>query len=141
MIKTKIEPGFFIEKEIHTTPDMAASRFHGSSPRVLSTPSLITFMQTTCADLMAPFLDKGEMAVSTKLEMSHLASTPIGMKITIKAEIIRIEGKQISFKVQAFDEAEKIGEGFNDMYIIDEDRFKRGIRRKLEKKQIQAEGI
>ncbi len=140
-MKSKLEPGMFIEKEILTTPDMAASRFHGSSPRVLSTPSLITFMQTTCADLMAPFLDKREMAVSTRLEMSHLASTPIGMNITIRAEIIRIEGKQIFFKVQAFDETEKIGEGFNDMYIIDEERFERGIQRKLEKKQIQAESI
>lgn len=138
-MKSKLESGMFIEKEIHTTPDMAASRFHGSSPRVLSTPSLITFMQTTCADLMAPFLDKGEMAVSTRLEMSHLASTPIGMNIIIRAEITRIEGKQVYFKVQAFDEIEKITEGYNDMYIIDEERFERGIKRKLEKKQIKAE--
>jgi fluoroacetyl-CoA thioesterase len=138
-MKNKLETGMFIEKKIHTTPDMAASRFHGSSPRVLSTPSLITFIQTTCADLMAPFLDGGEMAVSTRIEMSHLASTPIGMTITIRAEIIKIDGRKIYFKVGASDEIEKIAEGYNDMFIIDEDRFERGIKRKLGENQIRAE--
>lgn len=133
VMKNKLEPGMFIEKKIQTTPDMAASRFHGSSPRVLSTPSLVTFMQTTCADLMAPFLDKGEMAVSTKIEMSHLASTPIGMTVTIRAEVIRIDRNRFYFKVQAFDEMEEIASGYNDMFIIDEERFERGIKKKLER--------
>ncbi|MGE5398646.1 MAG: thioesterase family protein, partial [Ignavibacteriales bacterium] len=107
-MKDKLQAGMFIEKKIHTTPEMAASRFHESSPRVLSTPSLLTFMQTTCADVLAPFLDRGEMAVSIKIEMSHLASTPIGMTITIRAEVIRVDGRRIYFKVEAFDEMEKI---------------------------------
>ncbi|GBD39915.1 Fluoroacetyl-CoA thioesterase [bacterium HR37] len=130
-MKNKLQEGMFVEKRIQTTQEMAASRFHESSPRVLSTPSLITFVQTTCADLMAPFLEKGEMAVSTRIEMNHLASTPIGMTVTIKAEIIKIEDKRIYFKVEAFDEVEKIASGYNDMYIIDEERFERGIKRKL----------
>ncbi|MGH7806649.1 MAG: thioesterase family protein [Thermodesulfobacteriota bacterium] len=132
-MKNKLEPGIFIEKRIDTTPEMAASRFHENSPRVLSTPSLIAFMQTSCADLMAPFLDKGEMVVSIRIEMSHFASVPIGMDIIIRTEVIKIEGSRIYFKVQAFDEMEQIASGYNDMYVIDEDRFERGIRRKLEK--------
>ncbi len=132
-MKNKLEPGMFIEKKIDTTPEMAASRFHENSPQVLSTPSLIAFMQTSCADLMAPFLDKGEMVVSIRIEMSHFASVPIGMAIIIRTEVIKIEGSRIYFKVQAFDEMEQIASGYNDMYVIDEDRFERGIRRKLEK--------
>lgn len=111
---------------------MAASRFHENSPQVLSTPSLITFMQTTCADLMAPFLDKTEMVVSVRMEMRHLASTPIGSTITIRAEIDRIEGNKVYFRIDAYDEIEKIADGYNDMFIINEERFERGIRRKLE---------
>lgn len=132
-MKDKLQAGMFIEKKIHTTPEMAASRFHESSPRVLSTPSLLTFMQTTCADVLAPFLDRGEMAVSIKIEMSHLASTPIGVTITIRAEVIRVDGRRIYFKVEAFDEMEKIAQGYNDMFIIDEERFERGIKRKVGK--------
>jgi predicted thioesterase len=138
-MKDKLQAGMFIEKKIHTTPEMAASRFHESSPRVLSTPSLLTFMQTTCADVLAPFLDRGEMAVSIKIEMSHLASTPIGMTITIRAEVIRVDGRRIYFKVEAFDEMEKIAQGYNDMFIIDEERFEKGIRRKIGKVQAQID--
>ncbi len=138
-MKDKLQAGMFIEKKIHTTPEMAASRFHESSPRVLSTPSLLTFMQTTCADVLAPFLDRGEMAVSIKIEMSHLASTPIGMTITIRAEVIRVDGSRIYFKVEAFDEMEKIAQGYNDMFIIDEERFEKGIRRKIGKVQAQID--
>ena len=132
-MKNKLEPGMFIEKRIETSPDMAASRFHESSPRVLSTPSLITFLQTTCADLMAPFLDEGEMAVSTRIEMNHFASTPIGMAITIRAEVKEIDRNRIFFQVQAFDEMEEIASGYNDMFVINEERFERGIKRKLER--------
>jgi len=130
-MKPSFEPGMFIEKRIDTKPDMAASRFHDNSPQVLSSPSLITFVQTTCADLMAPFLDKGEMVVSTRIEMSHFASAPIGSAITVRAEIIKTQGSTIYFKIDAYDETEKIASGYNDMFIIDEDRFARGIERKL----------
>ncbi len=140
-MKDKLQAGMFIEKKIQTTPEMAASRFHESSPRVLSSPSLLTFIQTTCADLLAPFLDTGEMAVTIKIEMSHLASTPIGMPVTIRAEVIRVDGRRIYFKVEAFDEMEKTAQGYNDMFIIDEERFERGIKRKWEKTQMQASEV
>jgi predicted thioesterase len=132
-MKSRLEPGMFIEKKILTTPEMAASRFHESSPGVLSSPSLITYLQTTCADVVAPFLENKEMAVTVRMEISHLASTPIGMNIKTRAEILRIDGRRIYFKVEAFDEVEKIAEGYNDMFIIDEERFERGVERKLEK--------
>lgn len=131
-MRASFEPGMFIEKRIVTTPEMAASRFHKSSPQVLSSPSLITMLQTTCADLMAPFLDKGEMVVSTRIELSHFASVPIGSELLVRAEIIKSRGSTIYFKIEAQDEAERIASGFNDMYIVDEERFIRGIERKTE---------
>lgn len=130
-MRKSFQAGMFIEKKIETKPEMAASRFHENSPRVLSSPSLITFMQTTCADLMAPFLDPAEMVVSVRMEMNHLASTPIGSTITVRAEIDRIEGNKVYFKIDAYDDVEKIASGYNDMFIINEERFERGIRRKL----------
>lgn len=131
-MRWSFKEGMAIEKKIETKPEMAASRFHDNSPRVLSSPSLITFMQTTCADLLAPYLDKTEMVVSVRIEMSHFASTPIGSTITIRAEIEKIESNKVSFKIDAYDEVEKIADGYNDMFIINEERFERGIKRKLE---------
>lgn len=130
-MRQKFEPGILIEKRIKTSPEMAASRFHKSSPQVLSSPTLITFMQTTCADLLAPFLEESEMAVSVRIEMCHLSSTPIGMDINIRAEITKIDGKNVDFKVEAFDEIERIAKAFNEMYIIDKERFAKGIKRKI----------
>ena len=134
-MRKSFQTGMFLEKKIKTTPDMAASRFHGNSPRVLSSPSLVTFMQTTCADLMAPFLDKTELVVSVRIEMNHLASSPIGSELNIRAEIIKIEYDKVYFKIDARDEFEKIASGYNDMYIINEKRFERGVERK---KQLEA---
>lgn len=83
-------------------------------------------------------MEASEMAVSTKIEMNHLASTPIGMPIIIRAEIIKIEDKRIYFKVEAFDDIEKVASAYNDMYIIDEERFERGLKRKIGKTQAKA---
>jgi len=129
-MRKKLETGIFIERNIKTSPEMAASRFHKSSPQVLSSPTLITFMQTTCADLLAPFLEEGEMAVSVRIDMSHLSSTPIGMEIKIRAEVNTIDGRNVNFKVEAFDEIERIAKAINEMYIIDKERFAKGIKRK-----------
>lgn len=136
-MRKRLEPGIFMEKSIKTSPEMAASRFHKSSPQVLSSPTLITFMQTTCADLLSPFLEESEMAVSVRIEMSHLSSTPIGMDINLRAEIIKIDGNNVNFKVEAFDEIERIAKAYNEMYIIDKERFEKGIKRKtaMEKKK------
>lgn len=131
-MKKKFEKGMFIEKSVITNEEMAASRFHGSSPHVLSTPSLVGFMQSTCADLMAPFLDGNEMVVSVNIELSHIASAPIGSKITVRAEIEKIREREIVFKTEAFDESEKIAYGYNEMFIIDKERFARGVNRKKE---------
>ena len=131
-MRKSFEPGMFIEKRIETKPEMAASRFHQNSPQVLSSPSLITFVQTTCADLMAPFLDKGEMVVSIRIELSHFASVPIGSELLVRAEIIKTRGSTIYFRIDAYDDSEMIASGYNDMYIVNEDRFARGIERKIQ---------
>ena len=140
-MRPSFEPGMFIEKRIETKPEMAASRFHANSPQVLSSPSLITFVQTTCADLMAPFLDKGEMVVSTRIELSHFASVPIGSELTVRAEIDKCESSTIYFKVDAYDDAEKIASGSNDMYIVNEERFARGIERKIQSGTKKAKSV
>ena len=64
-----------------------------------------------------------------------------GMSVTIRAEIVRVDGRRIYFKVEAFDEMEKTAQGYNDMFIIDEERFERGIKRKWEKTQTQVSEV
>jgi predicted thioesterase len=60
------------------------------------------------------------------------------MDVRIRAEIVRIEGRKVSFKVEAFDEVEKTSEGYHDMFVIDKERFDRGVAKKWEGSQISA---
>ena len=72
------------------------------------------------------------MVVSIRIEANHFAPAPIGSEILIGAEITKIEDREVLFKVEAFDQDEKIASGQNDMFIIDKARFEKGIKRKLE---------
>lgn len=131
-MKDRLKVGTFIEKKFNTTQEMSASRFHVSAPRVVSTPALAGFVQTACVELMDPFLDEGELAVSTRVETSHFSPAFIGSVLKIRVEVIRIDGRNVYFRVDIFDEKEKIASGYNDMFVIDEERFERGVKRKMD---------
>jgi predicted thioesterase len=66
------------------------------------------------------------------VDVKHLAATPMGMKVTAKVELVLVEGKRLEFKVEAFDEKEKIGEGTHGRYIINQDKFISKAEEKVE---------
>jgi len=70
-----------------------------------------------------PHLGEDSATVGLSLNVKHLAATPVGMKVTAAAELIGIEGKKLTFKVEAYDEQEKIGEGIHERYIIKLSKF------------------
>ncbi len=125
----RLEKGMFVEEEVPTDASMAADRFHEKSPRVLSTPSLIGIMQSACADVMAPFLNPDEMVVSIKIEMSHFGAVPAGTPVILKTSVAEVTDRQVVFSVEAFDGNHTIASGRNHMFIIDRERFEKGIER------------
>ena len=68
-------------------------------------------------------MPEGYATVGTQVNVSHISATPLGMKVWAKAELIKIKGKALTFKVEAFDEVEKIGEGTHDRFIISLEKF------------------
>ena len=72
---------------------------------------------------LAPYYEEGQSSVGTKLDISHDAATPEGMKVWAEAEITEIDRRRIVFKVTAFDEAGQIGTGTHERFLIDTDRF------------------
>src|SRR5271163_676846 len=80
-------------------------------PRVLATPVMIMIMENAALNAIKPFLEAGESAVGTEIEVRHLAATPIGHLVRAEAEVIGTAGKRIMFKVSANDETEEIGNG------------------------------
>ncbi|KAB3532105.1 thioesterase family protein [Alkaliphilus serpentinus] len=100
-----------------------AEAFGSGGVKVFASPLMIGLMEKAALKAVDPHLPKGYSTVGTHLDVKHLAATPVGMKVYTTAELIKIEGKRLTFKVEAFDEKEKIGEGTHERYIIQLDRF------------------
>lgn len=111
------------EQKILVTSEVAINFLGLDGARVLSTPHMIGYMERTCRDLVLPLLDSGHDTVGTQVTVSHLAAAPMGMTVTFHAEVIGVEGRRVQFRVDAFDEKEKIGEGTHERAIINVAKF------------------
>lgn len=102
--------------------DTAAS-FGSGMVLVYATPMMIGLMENASLKAVDPYLPEGFATVGTHLDVRHLAATPVGMQVRAEAELIEVEGKRLRFKIEAFDEKDKIGEGYHSRYIIQVDKF------------------
>ena len=92
-------------------------------PPVFATACLVGFIEATCIEALAPYLEAGEGSVGTHVDISHVAATPVGMNVTADVELIRVEGRALHFRVSARDEKDLIGEGEHRRAVIDRARF------------------
>jgi len=111
------------EFQLLVTTEVAITFLGMEGPRVLSTPHMIGFMEMTCRNMVLPLLDAGYDTVGTHVNVAHLAAAPIGMPVTFTAEVIRVDGRRVEFRVEARDEKEKIGEGTHERAIINIAKF------------------
>jgi fluoroacetyl-CoA thioesterase len=106
------------EKTLLVTSENAIDFLGMEGARVLSTPHMIGYMERTCRDTVLPLLDAGYDTVGTHVNVAHLAAAPLGMSVRFTAEVLSVEGRRIQFRVEAFDEQEKIGEGTHERTVI-----------------------
>jgi predicted thioesterase len=92
-------------------------------PPVLATPVMVMMMENAALNAIRPFLEPGESAVGTVVDVQHLAATPVGQRVRAEAEVTAIDGRKIAFRVAAWDESEMIGEGTHDRMVINLARF------------------
>jgi predicted thioesterase len=111
------------EQKLLVTSEVAISFLGQEGPRVLSTPHMIGFMERTCRDTVLPLLEPGHDTVGTHVNVAHLAAAPIGMSVTFTAEVLSAGDRRIQFRVEAWDEKEKIGEGTHERAIINVAKF------------------
>ena len=83
------------------TSEVAITFLGTEGARVLSTPHMIGYMEMTCRNTVLPLLDAGHDTVGTHVNVAHLAATPIGMSVTFTAEVIRVDGRRVEFRVEA----------------------------------------
>jgi fluoroacetyl-CoA thioesterase len=111
----------------------AAARLFGSAaqmPPVFATAQMIAFVEWTCVAALELYLAPHQRTVGTRIDMTHLAATPIGMTVTAEIELVEIDGRRLRFKAACRDEAGPIGAGFHERAIIDHDRFMQRLARK-----------
>jgi predicted thioesterase len=111
------------EQKLLITSESAITFMGTDGPRVLSTPHMIGYMERTCRDTVLPLLDTGFDTVGTHVDVYHLAAAPIGAVVTFTAEVVAVDGRRIQFRVEAWDETEKIGEGTHERAIINVAKF------------------
>ena len=106
------------------TPEHLANRFKDAMlPPILATPVMIMVMENAALNAMKPYLAASESALGTRVDVRHLAATPVGRSVTGEAEVTKVDGRRIEFTVQARDGAEVIGRGTHERVIIDLARF------------------
>ena len=99
-------------------------------PPVLATAYMIGFVEWTCMRLLEPYLDQQHRSLGTLVNLSHSAATPVGMKVTAEVTLESVEGRRLRFSVVCRDEVEVICEGQHERYVVDIDRFLKGVEKK-----------
>ena len=99
-------------------------------PPVFATAFLVGFMEWACIEALKPYLLDGQNTVGTHVYLSHVAPTPLGMKVTAQVELVEVKGRTLRFRVDCYDECGLIGSGFHERTVIDPRRFMAKVRKK-----------
>ena len=118
-------------EDVVVQENTAISAGSGTLP-VFATPFMCALMEKAAWMAIAPALEEGDSSVGTKLSISHLSASPVGLKVWAESEVTAVDGKRIEFKVTAGDEKGLIGEGTHERFIVTNDRFLAKAARKLE---------
>ena len=112
--------------DAHTAPRVGSGRV-----RVLATPVMINLMEAAALDAVEALLPAGHQSLGIKLDVSHHAATPVGMRIVATARLVGIEGRRLRFEVEARDEKETIGGGTHERVVVNVERFDERVQKKL----------
>jgi len=128
---TRIKPGLHGYAEIvvgaqHTAPHIGSGRVH-----VLATPVMVNLMEAAALQAVERFMPPGYQTVGTHLDVRHFAATPVGMRVRACAELVKVDGRTLTFRIDAEDERERVGEGEHERLIINVERFDQRMQKKL----------
>ena len=105
-----------------TESDTAAKLGSGLVP-VFGTPALVGLMEAAAVKALEGHLSKHQTTVGGRIDVRHLAATPVGMTVRARAELTTIEGRKLTFQIEAWDEVEKVGEALHERYMIKTEKF------------------
>ena len=130
-VLARVTPGLTGSHQIRVAPEHTAPFVGSGRIAVLATPVMINIIEAASLAAVEHLLPLGHQSLGIKLDVSHVAATPIGFRVTATAEVIRIEGRTITFRVDARDDMELIGGGTHERVVVSVERFDERVQRKL----------
>src|ERR1700761_9787778 len=130
-VLSRITPGMTGTAEIVVGPEQTAPFVGSGRIAVLATPVMINVIEAAALAAIEHELPAGHQSLGIHLDVSHTAATPIGLRVTARAEVVRLEGRTVTFRVEARDQFEVIGGGTHQRVVVSVDRFDARVQRKL----------
>lgn len=118
------------EAERMVTEDWSAPGIGSGTVPVLATPALVALMEQAAVRALEGRLPAGQTSVGVRIDIRHLAATPIGMGVRALARLVAAEGRRLTFQIEAWDDAEKVGEAIHERVVVDAERFMERVRAK-----------
>ncbi|HMA88027.1 MAG TPA: thioesterase family protein [Burkholderiales bacterium] len=130
-LPSELRPGLIGRTELTVSEEHTAPRVGSGKVHVLATPVMINLFEAAALAACERFLTAGYQSLGTLLEVRHVAATPVGMKVFATAEVTKVEGRTISFRLEARDERELIGDGRHERVVVNVAKFDQRVQRKL----------
>ncbi len=132
-----LKPGLKNRRTWIVEKEHLASAFGSGLVDVLATPVLVGLCEECCRTTVDPLLAEGEKTVGSSISLRHLAATPPGMSVTVESELVEVDKRRLRFRIEAFDEVERIAQAEHERFIIDAERFDRRVAEKARKVRTQ----
>ena len=130
-ILAKVKPGLIGTAELVVGPEHTAPFVGSGRIAVLATPVMINVIEAAALAAVERLLPTGHQSLGIHLDVRHFAATPVGMRVRAIAELTAIEGRTLSFRVEARDDLEPIGDGMHQRVVVNVARFDQRVQRKL----------
>jgi predicted thioesterase len=129
---SKLHTGLTGSAEIIVSEAHTAPRIGSGQVAVLATPVMINVMEAAALDAIERLLPEGHQSLGTHLNVGHYAATPVGMRLRASAEVTKIDGRNVEFRVEAFDDKERVGDGTHTRVVVNVARFDQRVQKKLD---------
>ena len=126
----RVTPGLTGQAQIRVGPEHTAPFVGSGRIAVLATPVMINLIEAAALAAIEHLLPLGYQSLGIHLDVTHTAATPIGLRVTATAEVVRVEGRTVTFRVEARDEIEPIGAGTHQRVVVSVERFDERVQRK-----------
>jgi len=127
----QLKVGMTFEKSITVTEEYAARHLAGKGIQLFSTPSMVRLMEECALEGVLPYLQPNQNTVGIRVDVRHLAATPVGMKVTARCTLMEIDRRRLVFQAEVFDELDRVGEGVNERFIVDREKHEQRIAEKV----------